>query len=104
MLNKQCFELTDIELRFCGISDKQLMFMVLSLISKIKEDLFLEFFTLPLKFTTFQLVLFTFVTKWSFFYFFAEFRNGKSPILVATDVAARGLGQFIVLMLVWPDQ
>lgn len=23
-----------------------------------------------------------------------EFRNGKSPILVATDVAARGLGKF----------
>jgi superfamily II DNA/RNA helicase len=27
---------------------------------------------------------------------FAEFRNGRSPILVATDVAARGLGQFII--------
>lgn len=25
---------------------------------------------------------------------FSEFRNGRSPILVATDVAARGLGQF----------
>lgn len=26
-----------------------------------------------------------------------EFRNGKSPILVATDVAARGLGKPLLL-------
>lgn len=25
-----------------------------------------------------------------------EFRNGKSPILVATDVAARGLGKSLI--------
>jgi len=25
-----------------------------------------------------------------------EFRNGKSPILVATDVAARGLGNLVM--------
>lgn len=31
-----------------------------------------------------------------------EFRNGKSPILVATDVAARGLGKlFGVFNLLW---
>jgi len=29
-----------------------------------------------------------------------EFRNGKSPILVATDVAARGLGKFNFSILV----
>lgn len=28
-----------------------------------------------------------------------EFRNGKSPILVATDVAARGLGKFKLIAL-----
>jgi len=28
-----------------------------------------------------------------------EFRNGKSPILVATDVAARGLGKFNLIIL-----
>jgi hypothetical protein len=27
-------------------------------------------------------------------YVLTEFRNGKSPILVATDVAARGLGKY----------
>lgn len=27
-------------------------------------------------------------------YVLTEFRNGKSPILVATDVAARGLGMY----------
>lgn len=30
----------------------------------------------------------------SFCFMFAEFRNGRCPILVATDVAARGLGQW----------
>jgi hypothetical protein len=35
-----------------------------------------------------------------FFFFFAEFRNGKSPILVATDVAARGLGTFVNVLLI----
>ena len=29
-------------------------------------------------------------------YVLTEFRNGKSPILVATDVAARGLGMYIM--------
>ena len=29
-------------------------------------------------------------------YVLTEFRNGKSPILVATDVAARGLGMYII--------
>ena len=28
-----------------------------------------------------------------------EFRSGKAPILVATDVAARGLGKSVMLML-----
>ena len=28
------------------------------------------------------------------FYNFSEFRVGNSPILVATDVAARGLGEY----------
>ena len=28
-------------------------------------------------------------------YVLTEFRNGKSPILVATDVAARGLGMCV---------
>lgn len=28
-----------------------------------------------------------------------EFRNGKSPILVATDVAARGLGKLNLIIL-----
>lgn len=32
-----------------------------------------------------------------------EFRNGKSPILVATDVAARGLGKFTIIILVFLD-
>jgi late competence protein required for DNA uptake (superfamily II DNA/RNA helicase) len=31
-------------------------------------------------------------------YVLTEFRNGKSPILVATDVAARGLGMFTIAM------
>jgi len=31
---------------------------------------------------------------------FSEFRKGRSPILVATDVAARGLGQFNVVMVI----
>lgn len=26
----------------------------------------------------------------------SEFRSGKAPIMVATDVAARGLGKFLV--------
>lgn len=28
-------------------------------------------------------------------YFIIDFRSGKAPILVATDVAARGLGKLI---------
>lgn len=27
------------------------------------------------------------------FFYFSEFRTGKAPIMVATDVAARGLGK-----------
>jgi hypothetical protein len=34
-------------------------------------------------------------------YVLTEFRNGKSPILVATDVAARGLGMYIMYWNVW---
>lgn len=30
-------------------------------------------------------------------YVLREFRNGRCPILVATDVAARGLGEFNIL-------
>jgi hypothetical protein len=30
------------------------------------------------------------------FLYFLEFRSGRAPILVATDVAARGLGEFCV--------
>lgn len=30
-----------------------------------------------------------------------EFRNGKSPILVATDVAARGLGKFNLIYYIY---
>lgn len=29
---------------------------------------------------------------------FSDFRNGRSPILVATDVAARGLGKFLIYL------
>lgn len=32
-------------------------------------------------------------------YVLREFRNGRSNILVATDVAARGLGKYIVVVL-----
>lgn len=31
-------------------------------------------------------------------YVLREFRNGKSTILIATDVAARGLGRFLILL------
>lgn len=34
-------------------------------------------------------------------YVLREFRNGKSSILVATDVAARGLGKFIISFIIW---
>jgi len=36
----------------------------------------------------------------NFFFPPAEFRTGKSPILVATDVAARGLGTFVNMLLI----
>jgi hypothetical protein len=36
----------------------------------------------------------------NFFVVVAEFRTGKSPILVATDVAARGLGMFVNMLLI----
>lgn len=32
-------------------------------------------------------------------FLFSEFRQGRSPILIATDVAARGLGMYIALFL-----
>lgn len=31
-------------------------------------------------------------------YVLREFRNGRCPILVATDVAARGLGEFTICL------
>lgn len=36
------------------------------------------------------------------FSFSSEFRTGKAPILVATDVAARGLGKVKVWLVVFP--
>ena len=30
-----------------------------------------------------------------------EFRKGQSPILLATDVASRGLGKLVVAMCLW---
>lgn len=33
------------------------------------------------------------------FAFFLEFKYGKAPILIATDVASRGLGQYPPLFL-----
>ena len=32
----------------------------------------------------------------SLYYVFSEFRKGHTPILIATDVAARGLGLYLV--------
>lgn len=32
-------------------------------------------------------------------FIFAEFRDGRAPILVATDVASRGLGLFLILLV-----
>ena len=33
-----------------------------------------------------------YISKFLFFVFFLEFRNGSAPILIATDVVGRGLG------------
>lgn len=41
-----------------------------------------------------QLTQNIFITSNLYFVHFSEFKYGKAPILIATDVASRGLGQY----------